>query len=141
MSRVNPFGRHRQGAWMERAANPKLPDWLRVAGLAFAKHRANGHANFSQGEIANRLGKRSADGRLIPASGPTVSNAIKRAKDYGFIAETSHARCLVVPPHAVEGGLGSEYERCRFHEGVQLRWQGSVEKYVHVEDELVSCPA
>ena len=115
MSLQNPFAFHYQGVWLLRSADPALPDWLRLASLAFGKHKANGHANFGAGEIAKLLGKRTPDGRVKPLSGPAVSNAIKRAKDHGFIAVASHSRCLVVPSHAVTGGLGNAYERCRVH--------------------------
>lgn len=116
MSLQNPFALHYQSVWLERSATPALPDWMRLASLAFGKHKANGHANFGSGEIARLLG-RQADGKVKPLSGPAVSNAIRRAKELGFIADQSHARCLVVPPHAVTHGLGSPYERCRIHAG------------------------
>ncbi|WP_131812906.1 hypothetical protein [Mycolicibacterium peregrinum] len=115
MSLQNPFAFHYQGVWLERSADTQLPDWLRLASLAFGRHKANGHANFGVGEIAKLLGKCEPDGKVKPLSGPAVSNAIKRAKDHGFIAIASHSRCLVVPPHAVTGGLGNAYERCRIH--------------------------
>ena len=140
MSLTNPFSFHYQGVWLERAANPVLPDWLRLAALAFGKHKANGHANFGTGEIANLLGRRSPDGQLKPLSGSAVSNAIRRAKELGFIADQSHARCLVVPPHAVTNGLGKAYESCRIHAGAKLGAACSVSETstVHANDELAS---
>ena len=45
-----------------------------------------------------------------------VARAIKTAKDHGFLAAQSGSRCLVVPPHAISGGVvGSEHEVCRHH--------------------------
>jgi hypothetical protein len=35
---------HRQQAWEERSGDPRLPRWMRVTALAYAKHRGNGHA-------------------------------------------------------------------------------------------------
>lgn len=114
MSIQNPFAMHRQAVWKERAANraanPTMPLWIRVASLAFGCHRANGHAAFKLGEIAELLGKPGE-----PLSAQSVSNAIKLAKNSGWIAQESTSRCLVVPPHAVSGGLGHPNERCPIH--------------------------
>jgi hypothetical protein len=114
MSVQNPFALHRQAVWKERAANhaanPTMPQWIRVASLAFGCHRRNGHANFKSGEIAEILG---TPGKPLSAS--SVSNAIKLAKSAGWIAQESTARCLVVPPHAVDGGIGHPNERCQIH--------------------------
>jgi hypothetical protein len=115
MSRQNPFGMHRQAVWLERSADSMLPDWIRLSLLAFARHRANGHANFGSGEIGQLLAHTASNGERQPLSKSAVSNAIKRAKDKGWIDRESCARCLVVPPHAVSGGLGSVYEKCRLH--------------------------
>jgi hypothetical protein len=118
----NPFGMHHQAVWRaraaDRAANPSLDNWIRVATLAFGYHRRNGHASFKPGEIAEILG---APGK--PLSGPAVSNAIRLAKNAGWIAEESNARCLVVPPHAVGGGLGHPNDRCPIH-GATPVWVG-----------------
>jgi hypothetical protein len=110
MSRQNPFGIHRQSVWHERSANPRLPDWIRIAALAFGSHKANGHAPFKSGELAVYLG---LPGQPLKPS--EVSNAIRLAKTSGWIAEESNARCLVVPPHAVEGGLGDPRAECPVH--------------------------
>ncbi len=140
MSLSNPFSFHYQGVWLGRAANPDLPNWLRLASLAFAKHKANGHANFGAGEIAKLLGKRTPDGQRKPLSDSAVSNAIRRAKELGFIAYESHARCLVVPPHAVTGGLGSSYQLCRIHAGARIvgAFPLPAPQAFHADDELVS---
>lgn len=114
MSLQNPYSMHYQSVWRERAAsraaNPAMPAWIRVAALAFGCHRRNGHASFKTGEIAEILG---TPGK--PLSPSSVSNAIKLAKNAGWIDGQSTARCLVVPPHAVVGGLGHPNDRCAIH--------------------------
>lgn len=116
MSRQNPFALHYQGVWRERSSDPALANWIRVAALAFGRHSKNGHANFGSGELATLLGKPGPNGEVKPISDSAVSNAIRYAKKKGWIAEESMARCLVVPRHAVVGGLGgSESTKCRFH--------------------------
>ena len=115
MSITNPFALHRQGVWLERAADETLPNWVRLAALAFARHRGNGHANFCAGEIAKLLAASTPSGDRKPMSHQAVSNTIARAKSKGWIADESTARCLVVPHHAVEGGLGKSWDKCRFH--------------------------
>ena len=110
----NPWAKHRQHVWEERAGDPALPDWVRVAALAYGKHSANGHANFGPGQVALVLGVVDrATGELRPNQ--NVSRAIGTAIRYGWLAQGSKARCLVVPPHAVEGGLGNASAPCPFH--------------------------
>ncbi len=116
---INSWSGHYQSVWLERAKDRTLPDWLRLAGLAFAKHKANGHANFGLGEIGRLLADVSPSGECKPLSKSEVSNAIKLAKDKGFIDRASCARCLVVPAHAVTGGLGNWHEKCRVHDGAR----------------------
>lgn len=110
----NYFGMHYQAVWRERAAsraaNPAMPLWIRVASLAFGCHRRNGHAPFGTGDIAEILGTPGD-----PLSKQSVTNAIRLAKNAGWIAQESTARCLVVPSHAVRGGLGHPSERCPIH--------------------------
>jgi len=115
MNRQNPSGIHRQLVWLERCADSTLPDWIRLSMLAFGKRRRNGHAIFGPGEIGRLLANTGPSGDAEPLSASAVSNAIKRAKDKGWIDLASCAQCLVVPPHAVVGGLGSPYEQCRVH--------------------------
>jgi hypothetical protein len=141
MSNDNPYSMHRQKVWAERAADPNMMLWIRVAALAFGCHRANNHAPFKAGEIAQILG---TPGHPLRAS--SVSNAIKLAKQSTWIAEESTARCLVVPPHAVEGGLGHPNDRCHVHHKAKVHVQReqkgnkftSSVKSVHVQRELAS---
>lgn len=106
--------RHYQHVWRERAKDDRLPDWLRAASLAYGRHKPNGHACFAPGELANLLASRD------PLSGGTkpcqnVNRAIRKAVEYGFLAKDSGSRCLVVPAHAITGGLGNEYAPCPVH--------------------------
>jgi hypothetical protein len=110
----NPYGMHCQAEWGARAGNPVHPLWLRVAAFAYARHRRNGHANFEPGELSWILGK-PGDGKWDDVPTPRVSEAIKLAKQYAWIAEESNAKCLVVPGHAVQGGLGHAGEKCSVH--------------------------
>jgi hypothetical protein len=113
---ANPWSGHYQSVWLERAKDPDLPDWLRVASLAFAKHQLNGHANFATGQLRKLLTSPGPDGKPKPISHSAVSNAIRTAKKRGFIAENSSARCLVVPPHAITLGMGGTPEtKCLVH--------------------------
>ncbi|WP_149448463.1 hypothetical protein [Mycolicibacterium sp. P9-22] len=121
----NPFSMHRQKVWLERAADPKLPRWVRVSALAFARHKGNGHACFRVGEIATLLGSPDPNGNIKPVAGSVVSDAIRAAKKKEWIAPQSHARCLVVPPHAIQGGLGASSTVCPFHAVTRQR-SGSV---------------
>lgn len=114
MSLQNPFGMHRQSVWYERAQDGDYPLWQRVGWLAMGSHRGNGHANFImyERELALLLGK---EGEAVPPN--RLSEAISKAKLKGLLAIESNARCLVVPPHAIEGGLGHVRERCAVHVG------------------------
>lgn len=84
-----------------------MPLWLRIAFLAYGSHRQNGHANFRPGELVTILGK----------PGDQISRALRKAREKGYLARESTARCLVVPPHAVTGGLGHPNEVCAVHQG------------------------
>ncbi len=110
----HPWAKHYQHVWQERAGNPNFPDWLRVAALAYGRHTANGHAVFAPGEVALVLGNVNlATGELRPSA--NASRAIKKAVEYGWLSGGSKTRCLIVPAHAVGGGLGSDRKGCPFH--------------------------
>lgn len=118
MTAERAWARHYQHVWLERTAQINLPLWLRVAFLALGSHRANGHARFKPGEIAEILG-----GGIDPDTGEirrldkhNVQRAIKSAIAQRWLAEGSSSLCLVVPAHAVRGGRGYETEKCPIHE-------------------------
>jgi hypothetical protein len=117
MSITNPFSMHRQAVWEERAADRSLPLWVRVAALAFGCHRRNGHANFIDHPLKVLLGEPGDHGEWKCVEESSISRAIAAAKKAGWIAEESNSRCLVVPHHAIEGGLGHEYDKCSVHMG------------------------
>ena len=82
---TNPWVKHFQSAWENRVADDRLPLWLRVASLAYARHEANGHTNFQAGELSWILGKSSADGGDFKRRDRhTIRDAIATAVRYGF---------------------------------------------------------
>ncbi|MGY1672181.1 hypothetical protein [Geodermatophilus sp. SYSU D00710] len=117
MTAQQSWARHYQHAWAEKAGNPGLPLWLRVACLAFGHHLGNGHATFGPGEVRLTLTSVDRDGVLREPTSSDVSRAIKTAVRYGWLVEGSRARCLVVPGHAITGGrgVGTEHVPCREH--------------------------
>jgi hypothetical protein len=105
-----PYGMHFHHVWLERAKDPRLPGYLRVAAVAYGRHLGNGHAPLGEGELAHLLGVRD------PATGSWRANAnvnrsIRTAIDYGLLAPGSSRRCLVVPINAIWGGRN--YNRTR----------------------------
>lgn len=118
MSRYHrpPFSMQDQGAWEERAGDTRLPSWLRVASLAFGMHRANGHANFSPGQISLILGSVDRDGVPCPLDKGSTQRAIRKAVEYGWLSPESGSRCLVVPGQKVDGGYGGgRTSPCKHH--------------------------
>lgn len=101
----NTWAKHYQSVWEERANDPAYPLWCRVAWLAYARHKVNGHANFQRGEIRTLLGSFGKDG-FKPLDPNNLQRAIRQAKKVGLLDISSGAECLVVPSHAVEGGWG-----------------------------------
>jgi hypothetical protein len=117
MAVFNPWTRHYQSAWENRAANHKLPMWARVVSLAYGRHAANGHAVFPRAELTWILG--TPPQALEPfkrAHRQTVTNAIATAVGYGWLAEGSCLECLVVPGHAIAGPHGNADAPCPVHE-------------------------
>ena len=102
------FAMHKQIEWKRQAQERREWDaWLRVAALAYGTHRRNGHSPFATGEIS----------RLLKISrAATVSDAIRKAIEFGMLDRKSTARCLVVRPHMVTGGqYGAPNEPCPVH--------------------------
>lgn len=117
MGIANPWTKHYQSAWENRAANHKLPMWARVVAYAYGRHEANGHAVFQRGDLAWLLGKPPQDGEPSKKAHPTtVRDAIATAVKYGWLAEDSCAECLIVPSHGIEGPPGNAEKPCPVHE-------------------------
>lgn len=103
---ANPFRMHYQSVFREMASDSDRPLWDRLGMLAWGTVRANGHAHFQPGELAEFFG--------VPAK--RISEALAKAKGKGMIDETSSTRCLVVPEHvAVRKGEGNPAEPCSVH--------------------------
>jgi hypothetical protein len=107
----NPWTKHYQSAWENRAANPDLPLWARVVSLAYGQHEANGHANFRRGDLSLILGIPGKDG-FKRRDRATLRNAIAIAVKYGWLAEGSCSECLVVPAGEIVGPPGNPFKPC-----------------------------
>jgi hypothetical protein len=113
----NPWTRHYQSAWENRAANHDLPMWARIISLAYGRHQANGHAVFQRGQLTWILGKPpKGDEPFKRADRQRVYEAIATAVKFGWLAEGSCLECLVVPGHAIEGPQGNAKAPCPVHE-------------------------
>ena len=87
----------------------------RIGFAAMARANRDGHAEFCQGELAELLG--SAD---RPVSGSTASNAIREAKELGYVGPESRVRCLVLNHDEADQGGGGY--GCRTHRLPQTKW-------------------
>ncbi len=106
--------RHFQDVWEERAANPDLPQWLRVFSLACGLHKANGHAPLPPRALAIALARPDPlTGEMIPD--PNPGRAVRTAVRSGWLSPLSTVRCLVVPHYAVAGGMGNSNAVCPVH--------------------------
>lgn len=116
-NRDNPFSMHFQKVWLERAANTRLPLWARLVSLAYGNHEANGHANFKRGDLGFVLGTPPRDGEPpIMVSKYALRDALNLAIEIGWLDPRSCTECLVVPAHAITGGLGDPEKPCVVHE-------------------------
>lgn len=113
------WAKHYRGTYSERSGDPRLPRWLRVACIALANHRANGHARFlngsktGPGDLALILAEPDpVTGEVIPATRHAVHRAIDSAVRYGWLAPGSSPTCLIVPAHAASYGIGDPNEPC-----------------------------
>ena len=118
--KFGPWSIHYQQPWKDEAANPRLPMPLRVTFLALGNHRANGHANFRQQEVANALGRYDDSGTWVLADRRTVYRAIAQAIEWKLLEAGSRAMCLIVPKHRATGGPGDENEPCKRHPAGEL---------------------
>ena len=118
MGVMNPWAKHYQAEWENRAADTSLSLWLRVACLAYGRHEANGHANFRRGQLSWILGTPpTAESPTFKRRDRTeVRDAIALAVRHKWLGEGSCSECLVVPAHAVEGPLGNPNKPCPVHE-------------------------
>ena len=99
--------------WASMASVGPLP--LRVMFAALGRQNSTGHAELAKGELGRILGTVDTDtGRIKPARPDTVSRAIREAKQNGFIARESGARCLVVPRWVAIKGARDRWT-CRVH--------------------------
>ncbi len=135
MNTERPWARHYHEVWQERAGDPRMPFWLRIAALAYGSHLDNGHARYKRGEIAMILGTLDPDtGQLSPYE--NVGRAIDTAVDYGWLAPESFWGCLVVPAHAIKKGEHGRNPVCPIH--AKRRRQG---RETHTERRLRALPA
>lgn len=118
-----PWARHFQTVWQERAGDVNLPDWLRVAALAYGTHAENGHALQRPGNVALVLARVDpSTGEVTPQSRQNVYRAIQAAIRHQWLAEGSTARCLIVPAHAISKGTeGGRPAPCPQHDAVAAR--------------------
>ncbi|HMM93978.1 hypothetical protein [Phycicoccus sp.] len=115
MSRQNPFSMHYQSVWLERAGDRRLPPWLRVTCVAYGSHRRDGHSPFKPGQLGLILGTPHPEAGVVePMDKHNLQRAIKRAVEYGWLSPLSGSTCLVVPSHAVSGGMGKG-AKCTAH--------------------------
>jgi hypothetical protein len=107
------WAKHYQAFWEGLAANPDVPMFARVFSLAYGCHKSNGHASFEPGQMAATLLVRR-DAGMTECDRSTLYRAIKTAVKYGYLAEGSCERCLIVPAEGISLPLG-EYTRCGYH--------------------------
>ena len=116
MTVLNVWSKHYQAPWEERAGDPRLPMWLRVASLAYGKHHRSGHAPFRPGQVALVLSTVDSEtAEVIVPPKQSVHRAIQTAITYGWLAPGSTSLCLVVPEYAIQGGMGSSATPCTVH--------------------------
>lgn len=118
--RENPFGlnvgyvRNTLASRIEFAQDPDIPMSLRVVYAAEGEVNRDGHAQFSPGGLAFMLGhKDKASGLWVPALPSTVTKAIRKAKDKGWIDPDSRTRCIVLSATRTSQGRGGH--GCRVH--------------------------
>jgi hypothetical protein len=117
MGTYNPWAKHYQAEWENRAADAKLPLWLRVVCVAYGRHEANGHANIRRGQLSWILGTPpTATQPFRRAHRTTVRDAIRTAARHGWLAEGSCSECLIVPAHAIDGPVGNPKKPCPVHD-------------------------
>jgi hypothetical protein len=106
------WARHYQHVWQERSADKRLPDWLRIAAVAYGNHAANGHARLGRGDLRLILTRIEDDGTRHVPQAANVRRALDVAVRNGWLAPGSTTMCLIVPAHAVTGGIGNPDAVC-----------------------------
>ena len=113
--REQPWAKHYQHVWTERAGNVSLPHWLRVAAVAYGGHGPNGHCPLNPGDLAWALFHLDdGTGEVVPSS--NTARAVEIAVRNGWLDQKSSARCLVVPAHAVSKENGNVNAPCPWHD-------------------------
>ena len=85
VSRIRPWSRHYLDVWHERAGDPR----------------------FKPGELALILGTiDTSTGEWRTLHKSNVQRVIAKAVEFGLLAPESGSLCLVVPAHAIHGGVG-----------------------------------
>jgi hypothetical protein len=88
---------------------------IRVLFAALGRHDRQGHARFAPKELVEILGTVDlSTGERRAAHPSSVSRAIGKAKGIDLIAESSNAKCLVLPRHRFQKARGSSVA-CRYH--------------------------
>lgn len=115
-ARLRTWSRHYLDVWHERAGDPRFPLWFRVAALAYGGHDSTGHARFKPGEIGLLLGSiDTTTGEWREMHKSNVQRVIAKAVEFGLLAPESGSLCLVVPAHAIHGGVGGNGQECPLH--------------------------
>jgi hypothetical protein len=88
---------------------------IRVLFAALGRHDREGHARFAPKELSEILGTVDfATGERRAAHPSSVSRAIGKARGIDLIAESSNAKCLVLPRYRFQKAFGSS-ALCRYH--------------------------
>ncbi|MGY1686884.1 hypothetical protein ACI8AK_14965 [Geodermatophilus sp. SYSU D00867] len=102
------WGAYAQPAMAMWARSPDLsPMAVRVLFAAMGRHDQTGHAPFRVRELADVLSVADkGTGQLVAARPDSVSKAVRSAKELGYIANESTARCLVLSPRLFQKASG-----------------------------------
>lgn len=118
-TKAHPGSYHRQSTWRERALefHRPLPLWLRIAFMAYATHRTNGHATFAEGSLLKEFNAAAEAANKRPPGKRQLYRALTDAIEYGYLDRRSSLRCLIVPATSVCGGLGRVEDPCAYCDG------------------------
>lgn len=106
------FSQHAMLAW---ARTPGPPLAVRLLFAAMGRTDRTNHANFAPGELAEILiGVKRRTGELSEARADSLTKALVKAKEMGYVDSISTRRCLVLPGHIYDKASGSGAP-CRIH--------------------------